>query len=144
PSFTGITFTRIDGDVPEDWGLYVRTKSKVTAKITGAAGVYGSTIKSYSISGGGYSGTSSSLTTGFLNTAGTVTFTAKITDSRGRTATKTASITVVDYSPPILSSVKAFRCNEQGEEQDDGEYISLTAVFSGASVNGKNTLSGQY
>ena len=144
PSFTGITFTRIDGDVPEDWGLYVRTKSKVTAKITGAVGVYGSTIKSYSISGGGYSGTSSSLTTGFLNTAGTVTFTAKITDSRGRTATKTASITVVDYSPPILSSVKAFRCNEQGEEQDDGEYISLTAVFSGASVNGKNTLSGQY
>lgn len=53
PSFTGITFTRIDGDVPSRWGIYVKTKSKVKAAISGAAGIYGSTIKSYSISGAG-------------------------------------------------------------------------------------------
>ena len=144
PSFTGITFTRIDGDVPADWGIYVRTKSKVIAKITGAAGVYGSTIKSYSISGGGYSGTAASLTTGFLNTAGTVTFTAKITDSRGRTATKTASITVTDYAPPVLSGVIGFRCDAEGIEQDDGNYISLTANFSGSVLDGKNPVTGEY
>lgn len=144
PTLTGISFTRIDGDVPSGWGIYVKTKSKVKASITGAAGAYGSTIKSYSISGGGYSGTASSLTTGILNAAGTITFTAKITDSRGRTATKTASITVVDYAPPVLSSVAGFRCDSGGAEQDDGEFISLTAVFSGASVNGKNTITGQY
>ena len=144
PSFTGITFTRVDGDVPADWGIYVRTKSKVTAKITGAAGTYGSTIKSYSLSGGGYSGTGSSLTTGYLNTAGTVTFTAKITDSRGRTATKTASITVTDYTPPVLSSVAGFRCDSAGTEQDDGNYISLTANFSGSVLGGKNPVTGEY
>ena len=144
PSFTGITFTRVDGDVPADWGIYVRTKSKVTVKITGAAGVYGSTIKSYSISGGGYSGTAASLTTGFLNTAGTVTFTAKITDSRGRTATKTASITVTDYTPPVLSSVAGFRCDSAGTEQDDGNYISLTANFSGSVLDRKNPVTGEY
>ena len=144
PTFTGIAFTPVDGEAPSDWGLYVKTKSKVTAAITGAAGAYGSTIKSYSISGGGYSGTSSSLTTGVLNTAGTITFTAKITDSRGRTAQKTASITVVDYAPPVLSGVAGFRCDSGGAEQDDGEYISLTASFSGASVEGKNTITGQY
>ena len=144
PSFTGITFTPVNGDVPEEWGLYVRTKSKVTAKITGAAGVYGSTIKSYSISGDGYSGTTDSLTTGFLNTAGTVTFTAKITDSRGRTATKTASITVTDYAPPVLSSVTGFRCDSAGTEQDDGNYISLTADFSGSALDGKNPITGEY
>ena len=144
PSFTGITFTPVNGDVPEEWGLYVRTKSKVTAKITGAAGVYGSTIKSYSISGDGYSGTADSLTTGFLNTAGTVTFTAKVTDSRGRTATKTASITVTDYAPPVLSSVTGFRCDSAGTEQDDGNYISLTADFSGSSLDGKNPITGEY
>lgn len=144
PSFTGITFTRVDGDVPADWGIYVRTKSKVTAQITGAAGVYGSTIKSYSISGGGYSGTAASLTTGFLNTAGTVTFTAKITDSRGRTATKTASVTVTDYAPLVLSSVAGFRCDSAGTEQDDGNYISLTANFSGSVLDGKNPVTGEY
>ena len=144
PNFTGISFTRIDGDVPASWGVYVQGKSKVTAAITGAAGAYGSTIKSYSISGGGYSGTESSLTTGVLKEAGEITFTAKITDSRGRTATKTASITVVAYAAPTLSSIVGFRCDAGGTEQDDGEYISLTANFLGASVNGYNTITGRY
>ena len=144
PTFSGIEFTPAVSDVPADWGIYVRTKSKVTAKITGAAGVYGSTIKNYSISGGGYSGTAASLTTGYLNTAGTVTFTAKITDSRGRTATKTASITVTDYAPPVLSGVTGFRCDSAGTEQDDGNYISLTANFSGSVLDGKNPVTGEY
>lgn len=144
PTFSGIEFTPAASDVPADWGIYVRTKSKVIVRITGAAGTYGSTIKSYLISGGGYSGTGSSLTTGFLNTAGTVTFTAKITDSRGRTATKTASITVTDYVSPVLSSVAGFRCDAEGTEQDDGNYISLTANFSGSVLDGKNPISGEY
>lgn len=144
PTFSKIEFTPAASDVPADWGIYVRTKSKVIVRITGAAGTYGSTIKSYLISGGGYSGTGSSLTTGFLNTAGTVTFTAKITDSRGRTATKTASITVTDYVPPVLSSVTGFRCDSAGTEQDDGNYISLTANFSGSVLDGKNPVTGEY
>ncbi len=144
PTMTGISFTPINGQVPAGWEIYVQTKSKVTAKITGAAGAYGSTIKSYSISGGGYSGTSSSLTTGFLNKAGSISFTAKIIDSRGRTATKTASISVEEYAPPVLSLAKAFRCNEQGEEQDDGAYLSLTLQFSGHDLGGKNAITGGY
>lgn len=143
PSFTGISFTRIDGDVPASWGVYVQSKSKVTAAITGAAGAYGSTIKSYSISGGGYSGTESSLTTGFLNTAGEITFTAKITDSRGRTATKTASITVVGYAAPVLPSVEIYRCNYNGTLDDMGAYLAVTATFSGSSVDGHNVISGR-
>ena len=79
PSFSGISFTRIDGDVPASWGVYVQGKSKVTAAITGAAGAYGSTIKSYSISGGGYSGTESSLTNGTRKEGGGATFTAQDT-----------------------------------------------------------------
>ena len=144
PSFSSLSVTRVDGDVPSSWGVYVKTKSKATLQIVGAAGIYGSTIKSYSISGGGYSGTSSSLTTGFLNTSGTVTFTAKTTDSRGRSATKTVSITVQDYSPPEIASMTALRTNSSGTAQDDGEYISLMAAFSGSTVGGRNTISGKY
>lgn len=144
PSFSSLSVTRVNGDVPSSWGVYVKTKSKATLQIVGAAGIYGSTIKSYSISGGGYSGTSSSLTTGFLNSAGTITFTAKITDSRGRSATKTVSITVQDYSPPEIASMTALRSNSSGTTQDDGEYISLTAVFAGSTVGGRNTISGKY
>ena len=73
PTISSLTASRVDGNIPSTWGIYVQSKSKATLTINGAAGSYGSTIKSYSISGGGYSGTSSTLTTGFLNSSGTIT-----------------------------------------------------------------------
>ena len=139
PSFEGITATRVDNTVPSSWGIYVRTKSKCTLTINGATGIYGSTIKSYSISGGGYSSTSSSFTTGTLNTAGTNTFTAKITDSRGRTATKTVSITVVDYTAPVINNYSSERCTSSGTVDDDGTYIKALATRTIASCSGKNS-----
>ena len=144
PTLSGVSVTRVDGDVPEDWGVYVKGKSSAKVQINGAAGAYGSTIKAYAISGGGYSGTANPFTTGALNTAGEVTFTGKITDSRGRTASGSASITVEDYAPPVLTSVEAHRCSASGELQDDGEYITLTAVFSGSTVGGRNAITGKY
>lgn len=94
-----------DGEVPSAWGIYVQTKSKVKLTINGAAGSYGSTIKSYSITGGGYSGSASgTLTTGFLNNSGTITFKATVTDSRGRVSAGVISITVTAYSPPYFNS----------------------------------------
>lgn len=112
PTIGNLSVTRINGDVPSSWGIYVQTKSKATIQITGAAGSYGSSVKSYSISGGGYSGTADTLTTGFLNTSGTITFTATVTDSRGRVSdAKTTSISVVAYSPPYK-----FRCFSKGIE----------------------------
>ena len=144
PTFTDLTFSRIDGTVPSDWNLYIKTKSKVKVSITGAKGAYGSTIKSYSITGAGYSGTSSSLTTGYLNSSGTITFTAKITDSRGRTATKQKSITVTDYSPPVISNAVGIRCNVDGTPKEDGDYVSLTVSFTGDSISGKNTTTAEY
>lgn len=144
PTLSGVSVTRVDGDVPEDWGVYVKGKSSAKVQINGAAGAYGSTIKAYAISGGGYSGTTNPFTTGALNTAGEVAFTGKITDSRGRTASGSASITVEDYAPPVLTSVEAHRCNASGALQDDGEYITLTAVFSGSTVGGRNAITGKY
>ena len=144
PTLSGVSVTRVDGDVPEDWGVYVKGKSSAKVQINGAAGAYGSTIKAYAISGGDYSGTTNPFTTGALNTAGEVTFTGKITDSRGRTASGSASITVEDYAPPVLTSVEAHRCSASGELQDDGEYITLTAVFSGSTVGGRNAITGKY
>ena len=144
PTLSGVTITRVDGTVPSDWGVFVKGKSKATVQVTGAAGAYGSTIKSYAISGGGYSGTANPFTTGILNTAGEVSFTAKITDTRGRTASDSASITVEDYDSPVITDLTAFRCDESGGEQDDGAYASITAVFSGSTLGGKNPITGQY
>lgn len=140
PSFSSLSIARVDNGVPSAWGLYVRGKSKATLTINGATGTYSSTISKYVIEGGGYSGTSNTLTTGTLNTSGTNTFTATITDSRGRTATKTVTCSVVDYESPKINSFTAVRCTSAGTESNDGTYVKVTPNLTYSSVNSKNTL----
>lgn len=145
PTIESFTAERIDGTVPSDWGIYVKGKSKAKLTISGAAaGGYGATLKSYSITGGGYTGSTAEYTTGFLNTAGTITFTAKVTDSRGRTASKTVSVTVEDYAPPVIQSASAARCGASGDLQDDGTYVLVTHSLTYSSLGGKNSLSRSY
>lgn len=140
PTFSSLSIARVDNGVPSAWGLYVRGKSKATLTINGAAGTYGSTISKYVIEGGGYSGTSNTLTTGTLNDSGTNTFTATITDSRGRTATKSVTCSVVDYESPKINSFTAVRCTSAGVENNEGTYVKVTANLTYSSVNSKNTL----
>ena len=143
PTITSLTAARVDGDVPSSWGIYVQTKSKATLTINGASGSYGSTITAYSISGGGYTSTASSFTTGFLNSSGTITFTATVTDSRGRTsAAATVSITVQAYAPPSFQSYLSQRCLSSGTINEDGTYIRGLLTFQFSSCGGKNTVSG--
>lgn len=141
PTITSLTAARVDGTVPTSWEIYVQSKSKATLTINGAAGAYGSTISSYSITGGGYSSTASSFTTGFLNTSGTITFTASVTDSRGRvSANATVTITVVAYSAPSFSKYISQRCNSAGTASDSGTYVKSTVNFSYAYCSSKNTI----
>lgn len=143
PTITSLTAARVDGDVPSSWGIYVQTKSKATLTINGAAGSYGSTISSYSISGGGFTSTSSSFTTGYLNTSGTITFTATVTDSRGRVSSAaTVSITVQAYSPPSFTSYLSQRCTSAGTVNDEGTYVRGLVSFSYSTCSSKNTVTG--
>lgn len=143
PSYSSLKVTRVDNVVPSTWGIYVKGKSKVTLEIVGAAGTYGSTISKYSITGDDQSSTSSKYTTGVLNNSGTVTFTGVVTDSRGRTATKTANISVVDYSSPKITDFIVQRCNSGGTLTDEGTYVKVTPKWSYSSVSSKNTFSAK-
>lgn len=136
------TASRVDNGVPSGWGVYVKGYSKVTIAMTSVSGSYGSTIKSYSITGPNLSSTSSSATSGVLGSAGTNTYTCTITDSRGRTATKTVSISVIDYAKPSIS-VSASRCNSDGTVSSSGTYLRVTASYSIASVSSKNSVSSR-
>lgn len=141
PTISNLVVTRVNGDVPTSWGIYVATKSKATVTIQGAAGSYGSTISSYSISGGGYTSTESTMTTGFLNSSGTVTFRARVVDSRGRASSYVSvSISVVSYSPPMFLSYLSQRCNSAGTISDEGTYVSALNRFSYSSCSGNNSV----
>lgn len=141
PTIESLTASRIDGDVPSSWRIYVQTKSKADITINGASGSYGSTIKSYSISGGGYSSTASTLTTGFLNSSGPINFNATVTDSRGRTSdVKQVSINVIDYMPPTFNSYISQRCKSDGTLFDEGTYIKGLINYNYSSCNSKNSV----
>lgn len=123
-------------------GKYVKGMCKAKITLSGSSGSYGSTISSYSITGGGYNVNSASLTTDTLTTSGTITFTASVTDSRGRTSNSvTCSITVLDYTKPSVSSCKVYRCDSNGNAANAGTSfaIELTANYS-SGISG-NTLS---
>lgn len=143
PKITAFTSTRIDGAVPVAWNVYVKTKSKVKLAVT-ASGVLGSTIKAYSIKGPDLSSTSSSVTTGFLNKVGTNTYTAVVTDTRGRSVTSTVSISVVDYAAPTISTASATRCAADGTPDEEGTYAKLLFAGTTASVAGYNASSRTY
>ena len=140
PSILSVSIAEATSGVADRFGGYVRTRSKLAISIT-ATGAQGSSISAYrtSIDSVTYSG--ASFTTNTLNTAGNLTLTVTVTDSRGRTASTTRTITVLDYSPPSLSQFIAERCNADGTAaQTDGTKVRISAKASGSSVGGKNTL----
>lgn len=139
PTINSFTATPVAAGAATTYG-YVKGLSKCNLAIGTVTNSYGATIDSYSISGGGFSSTTSSLATGNLNNAGAITFTAKVTDTRGRTDTATVSITVYDYSVPSISAFSARRCNSLGTILDDGTYLSVLATYSFSSVNSQNTV----
>lgn len=128
------------------WSLYIQNKCGVRIQ-TSASGVLSSTISSLRVYVNGYSGanydktvTTSSIdfTTGQLSMAGTNTITVKVTDSRGRTATKTTTISVNAYSSPS-GSLNVRRVNSGGTDDDMGQYGKFTLTKNYTAV-GSNSL----
>lgn len=122
------------------YGGYVQSKSKVKITVN-ATGVYGSTIKSYKIELNGNTYTANKTTTGVLTKAGDNTITAIVTDSRGRTATKSTTISVLAYSKAKISKLSAVRCLSDGTEDNDGAYMKVTVGASITSLSNQNSKS---
>lgn len=126
-------------------GLYVQGKSTAKLTATAAAGS-GSTIKSYTYSGPNVTSsgnstlvTTNTITTAAIKSSGTLTYTVQVQDNRGRTASKTVSITVQPYSTPVISSVSVQRCDSSGNLSDSGTYARYTVNSSYSTVGSKNT-----
>ena len=126
-------------------GLYVQ--GKTTAKLTATATAgSGSTIKSYTYSGPNITAsansatvTANSITTSAIKTAGKLTYTVKVQDNRGRTASKTVSITVYPYTTPNIGQVSVQRCDVDGNISQSGTYAKYTINSSYSTVGGNNT-----
>lgn len=138
PSIGTPTLTEATPDLAAQFGVFVKSKSALSVSLV-AAGAKGSWITGYrsTIDGRTYEG--ETFTTEILSTSGTVNLSVTVTDSRGRTQTKTVPITVVDYHAPQIAEFRAYRTDENGTPKDDGKYISVFYEYVVAVVNNKNT-----
>ena len=126
------------------YGAYVQSKSDVKATVT-ATGIYGSTISSYTVTLDDVTANNESnvVDIGIPYNTGSRTVTAKVVDSRGRTATKTTTITVAAYSAPDISASWAKRWNTStGQEDDESSTVRVHAQGSVANVNSKGLNQG--
>ena len=124
-------------------GVSVAGKTTFTVKPVNANGSYGSTITSYSITGGNLNSVSpNGAITDTLN-AGDYTFVVKVIDSRGRTAEASKVETVHAYSSPTISA-RAFRCNKDGTESSSGVYIAVNFSWEITDLANNNSNAKQY
>ena len=104
--------------------IYAAGVSKLSVLISNASGKLGASIRSYEIKIGSNVYDSQSVTTDWLS-AGTVSVTAKVTDSRGICLTKVENITVEPYFAPYFSYVEAYRCDANGVKDDEGNRLAV-------------------
>ena len=140
PTISAVTLSEGTAGLAAQFGAYVQAKSRLTVAIT-AAGAYSSTIKTYKTVVQGVTFTGATITSGVMMHSGTSNVTITVTDSRGRTATATRSITVVPYTAPKIISFQGTRSLSNGTENYDGTYLKAAVNFSISSVNSKNTKS---
>lgn len=139
PSVSGISVVDNNG-YASTFGGYVQGKS--APKITVNASASYSSISQYKVSfqGNSYISSSNAITLGAISQTGSLNITVTVTDARGRTASKTVSITGLAYSSPSLS-VSAIRCNSDGTANDEGAYMKVSCLANIASINSKNSKS---
>lgn len=132
PTATISSIAEATAGIAAQFAAYVQNKSTLRVKSSGS-GSNGSTISSYvvTIQGRNYNGTD--ITSAAISASGTVAVTLTVTDSRGRTASKTQNVTVLAYSPPQITVSSVARTS------DEATTATCTYNFSIASVNSKNT-----
>lgn len=140
PTVSSVALTEATAGIAAQFGAFIQHKSKVKATIS-AAGAYSSTIKSYSTTFSGKTYTGASWTSGVVTQSGSLSMVTTVTDSRGRTAKKTTTVTILAYNPPKISAFHAARYDSAGKADPDGIYLSVTYAYNVAALGNKNTAS---
>lgn len=100
---------------------------------------YSSPIASRTITANGAKYNAEEATTEALTSAGSQKIAATIKDQRGRSGSNSVTLNVLAYEGPVISKLTVHRCDEDGTENDQGDFIQV--IFSAAitSLNSKNS-----
>ncbi len=152
PSIGTVTATKVNiNPTVEAWNIYLQSYSQVKITANSLTAGTGASLASIRFTGQNMdttlsvSGTSANATSNTITASGSLTYTVKLTDSRGRTATKTVSISVTAYQPPTVTSFQGWRCDSDGTVNPiTGESLKANVQFTYTQVGTNaitNTLS---
>lgn len=136
PTISSVSATDANGYYSK-YGGYVQGKSSIKLAIS-AAGAYGSTIKTVKTTVNGRSVSGTSVNLGAIDASGNVSVSTKVTDSRGRTATKTTTLNVLAYEAPKFTTITAART-----PNDESSTVRLTLKGSTTNLGNKGTNTAQ-
>src|SRR5690606_11044318 len=75
-----------------------------------------------------------SATSAVIKGSGDLTITGKVTDSRGRSASKTVTVNVLPYAVPKITGFVLQRCKQDGSDNLTGEYVKVISEGSVSSL----------
>ena len=127
------------------YGRYVKSKSKIRVTLTNTLR-YGATLSLTQITANGATYNSSPATTDVIASTSNTSVTARITDSRGQTATASVAIAIYDYTTPQINSFSVHRCNSDGTLNNSGAYmrVDYTVTVTALGNNNSKTLTLKY
>lgn len=117
--------------------VFVQNNSTLAVSVS-AVGVAGSSIAKVEtkIQDVIYNGTS--FVSALITAAGEITVNTTVTDSRGRTAKSSSTVSVAEYDFPTIYSMSVKRIDTAGNETEDGERISVRIHYSTSNIDNQN------
>lgn len=125
PSMANMKSEEMNSQVSSAVDFYVRLLSNIYVNWPSDSGIYGSTIVSRELKGLGVTRPSSGAIINTGENYGNVTFTGKVTDSRGRTASKSLTVEVRYYAKPSIQGLKIERVNASGQPDPAGVRVRV-------------------
>ena len=123
PSLSSVSVALVQDSKISDWNIYVQNFSKAKFAFNGASGGYSSTIEEYKVvlDGVTYEGTGTSYTSNVITGTGSLSWTATITDSRGKTNSKSGTISVSkkiapSYVSAVIGRYDGSKINDEGTQ----------------------------
>ena len=137
PSISSVLISEATSGIAAKFGAFVQNKSKLAVAIT-ASGSHGSTISRYETYIQAVAYREASFTSNIITASGTIGVVTTVTDSRGRTANVSNSATILEYAPPKINSLSAWRIDTSGNTSDEGSRIAMAMNFAISPIGGKN------
>ena len=113
------------------------SRAAVSFDASKIACAHGASVTGYTVVCGTETLTAAPFRTAVL-TGTAATLVCTVTDSRGQSARERFALTLHAYAPPVLTAVSVVRCDQNGEPDENGDVLVLTATAAVSPLGGLN------